>query len=110
MPTHQAPNKSAAASNTRQRGLRKALAALVAAALLLVPFWLKAAPPRASASKNPDAAWKGRLPITDLSEDEAITHALNRLGYGPRPGDLERIRQTGLETWITLSTSPRIHR
>ncbi len=106
MPTHQAPNKSAAASNTRQRGLRKALAALVAAAVILVPFWLEAAPPRASASKNPDAAWKGRLPITDLSEDEAITHALNRLGYGPRPGDLERIRQTGLETWIGRQLHP----
>ena len=28
------------------------------------------------------------LPGTDLTEDEAIVHALNRLGYGPRPGDV----------------------
>ncbi len=51
-------------------------------------------------------AWKGRLPITDLTEDEAITHALNRLGYGPRPGDLERIRKAGLENWITQQLHP----
>src|SRR3989442_95881 len=42
-------------------------------------------------------AFKGRLPITELSEDEAILHALNRLGYGPRPGDVERLRKFGLE-------------
>src|SRR6266849_4941390 len=30
-------------------------------------------------------AFKGRLPITELNEDEATLHALNRLGYGPRP-------------------------
>src|SRR3989454_12776767 len=45
-------------------------------------------------------AFKGRLPITELSEDEAILHALNRLGYGPRPGDIERVRQLGLAKWI----------
>lgn len=43
----------------------------------------------------------GSLPITQLTEDEAISHALNRLAYGPRPGDVERIRQMGLEKWIT---------
>lgn len=42
----------------------------------------------------------GSLPITQLTEDEAILHALNRLAYGPRPGDVERIRQMGLEKWI----------
>ena len=43
----------------------------------------------------------GNLPITQLTEDEAILHALNRLAYGPRPGDAERIRKMGLENWIT---------
>lgn len=47
-----------------------------------------------------DPAWKERLPIADLTEDEAITHALDRLGYGARPGDIERIRKMGLEKWI----------
>ena len=53
-----------------------------------------------------DAAFIGRLPITELTEDEAILHALNRLGYGPRPGDLERVKQMGLESWIERQLHP----
>ena len=40
------------------------------------------------------------LPVTSLTEDEAILHALNRLGFGPRPGDLDRIKEIGLQKWI----------
>ena len=46
------------------------------------------------------SSFKGKLPITQLTEDEAILHALDRLGYGPRSGDVERIRHMGLEKWI----------
>jgi uncharacterized protein (DUF1800 family) len=53
--------------------------------------------------QNP--ALKG-LPITDLSADEAILHALNRLAYGPRPGDIERVRQMGLAKWIDQQLNP----
>jgi uncharacterized protein (DUF1800 family) len=52
-----------------------------------------------------DPALKG-LPITDLSADEAILHALNRLAYGPRPGDVERVRQLGLAKWIDQQLNP----
>ncbi len=52
------------------------------------------------------SASKGNLPITDLSEEEAILHALNRLGYGPRPGDIERVRKMGLQNWIDLQLHP----
>src|SRR5262249_9024135 len=40
------------------------------------------------------------------SEDEAILHALNRLAYGPRPGDIERVRQMGLAKWIDQQLNP----
>src|SRR5271163_1974756 len=56
--------------------------------------------------KTPDAKFKGHLPITELTEDQAILHALNRLAYGPRPGDVERIRQMGLEKWIDQQLHP----
>ena len=46
------------------------------------------------------------LPITELGADEAIFHALNRLAYGPRPGDVERIRQMGLAKWIDQQLNP----
>ncbi|HXY25732.1 MAG TPA: DUF1800 family protein [Candidatus Acidoferrum sp.] len=52
-----------------------------------------------------DPALKG-LPITELSADEAILHALNRLAYGPRPGDIERVRQMGLAKWIEQQLNP----
>ena len=53
-----------------------------------------------------DKKFKGKLPITELTEDEAILHALNRLAYGPRPGDVERVRQMGLEKWIDQQLHP----
>jgi uncharacterized protein (DUF1800 family) len=52
-----------------------------------------------------DPVLKG-LPIKELSTDEAILHALNRLGYGPRPGDVERVRQMGLAKWIEQQLNP----
>ena len=63
--------------------------------------------PAAAKDKKPkqDAALKG-LPITELSADEAILHALNRLAYGPRPGDVERVRQVGLAKWIEQQLNP----
>jgi uncharacterized protein (DUF1800 family) len=61
----------------------------------------------AAAEKKPklDPVLKG-LPITDLTPDEAILHALNRLAYGPRPGDIERIKQIGLAKWIDQQLDP----
>src|SRR5579863_1556779 len=53
-----------------------------------------------------DPKFKGHLPITELTEDQAILHALNRLAYGPRPGDIERVRQMGLEKWIDQQLHP----
>jgi hypothetical protein len=46
------------------------------------------------------------LPATDLTEDQAIVHALNRLGYGPRPGDVQRIKAMGLAKWIDRQVRP----
>ena len=46
------------------------------------------------------------LPPSDLTEDEAVAHALNRLGYGPRPGDVETVRQMGVAKWIDRQLHP----
>ena len=53
-----------------------------------------------------DKKFKGNLPITELTEDQAVMHALNRLGYGPRPGDVERIRAMGLDKWVEQQLHP----
>jgi len=66
---------------------------------------LAAATPSAEKKPKQDPVLKG-LPITELSVDEAILHALNRLAYGPRPGDVDRIKQMGLAKWIDRQLNP----
>ena len=46
------------------------------------------------------------LPPSSLTADEQILHALNRLGYGPRPGDVERVRRAGLAAYIDAQLHP----
>jgi uncharacterized protein (DUF1800 family) len=41
-----------------------------------------------------------------LSPDQQILHALNRLTFGPRPGDAEEVRKIGLRKWIDLQLHP----
>ncbi|HXO62167.1 MAG TPA: DUF1800 domain-containing protein [Candidatus Acidoferrales bacterium] len=65
---------------------------------------IPAAPAKDKKPKQ-DPVLKG-LPITELAADEAILHAMNRLAYGPRPGDLERVRQMGLARWIDQQLAP----
>ncbi|MFL6276317.1 MAG: DUF1800 domain-containing protein [Blastocatellia bacterium] len=41
-----------------------------------------------------------------LTEDQKITHLLNRIGFGPRPGDVERVRQLGIDKFIDQQLHP----
>src|SRR5215471_21718483 len=83
-----------------------ALTLSVACTLSLGDFSPAAAAPGAKDKKpKPDPALKG-LPITELNADEAILHALGRLAYGPRPGDIERVKQMGLARWIDQQLNP----
>src|SRR6266849_443381 len=41
-----------------------------------------------------------------LSKDEPILHALDRLTFGPRPGDVEAVKKMGLKKWIDLQLHP----
>jgi uncharacterized protein (DUF1800 family) len=41
-----------------------------------------------------------------LSEEQQIIHVLNRLGFGARPGDVERVKAMGLENYITQQLNP----
>jgi uncharacterized protein (DUF1800 family) len=46
------------------------------------------------------------LPASPLTPDQQILHALSRLGYGPRPGDVERVRRIGLAAYVDEQLSP----
>jgi uncharacterized protein (DUF1800 family) len=41
-----------------------------------------------------------------LTEKQKAEHALNRLTFGPRPGDLERVEAIGVKKWIDQQLNP----
>jgi uncharacterized protein (DUF1800 family) len=41
-----------------------------------------------------------------LSIDKQIVHVLNRLTFGPRPGDAAEVRRIGVDKWIDLQLHP----
>jgi uncharacterized protein (DUF1800 family) len=44
--------------------------------------------------------------IPELTEEQKILHLLNRAGFGPRPGDIERVRRMGIERYIEEQLHP----
>ncbi len=41
-----------------------------------------------------------------LTEEQKALHALNRLGFGPRPGDVEKVMAMGVDRWIDQQLHP----
>jgi len=41
-----------------------------------------------------------------LSGEEKVQHALSRLTFGPRPGDVQYVKKLGLKKWIDLQLHP----
>ncbi|MGE5144410.1 MAG: DUF1800 family protein, partial [Acidobacteriota bacterium] len=41
-----------------------------------------------------------------LTPHDSALHALNRLAYGPRPGDVDRVAVLGVMSWIDLQLHP----
>ncbi len=83
--------------------MRKSALCAAAAAL-----WM--AFPATSSTKKPgeaeEAARQSKLFQKKLNKDEQILHALDRLTFGPRPGDIERLKKMGLKKWIDLQLHP----
>ena len=77
---------------------RRVVAFLSIAVLLASTFALGALAQKGSGSGARTAG---------LSEEQRILHALNRLGYGARPGDVERVKAMGLDNYIKQQLNPR---
>jgi len=41
-----------------------------------------------------------------LTDRQRAEHALNRLGFGPRPGDVDRVMAEGVDKWIEKQLHP----
>src|SRR5690242_2674190 len=53
-----------------------------------------------TASKGPASA------VPAHPDDRTIIHVLNRIGFGPRPGDIERVKAMGLQAYIDRQLRP----
>jgi len=57
-------------------------------------------------AKTRKASAKPAPLATKLTKDEQIVHVLNRLTFGPRPGDAEEVRRMGIDKWIERQLHP----
>ena len=69
------------------------------AAVLLAAAAITAQTALGRKKDKPDAA-------SPLDDRKRAVHALNRLTFGPRPGDVERVRRMGVDKWIDLQLHP----
>ena len=61
------------------------------------------------AAKKPKPAPAATLAapkIPQMTDDQKALHALNRLTFGPRPGDLDELKQMGVAKWIEQQLQP----
>jgi uncharacterized protein (DUF1800 family) len=82
----------AALSVRGNRMQNRKIARLACIALLLPLTGVTAAPPTSAIPAHPD--------------DHTIVHVLNRLGFGPAPGDIDRVRRIGLQKYIDGQLHP----
>jgi uncharacterized protein (DUF1800 family) len=47
------------------------------------------------------------VPVARLTEQQKVLHALNRLTFGPRPGDVQAVEKMGLQKWFEQQLNPR---
>jgi len=62
--------------------------------------------PAAAKPIKPKPADDSKLFQKKLSKDEQILHALDRLTFGPRPGDIDRVKRMGLKKWMDQQLHP----
>jgi uncharacterized protein (DUF1800 family) len=51
-------------------------------------------------------ATTAQQPAREQTADQQVRHVLNRLAFGPRPGDYERVRSMGVDAWIEQQLHP----
>jgi uncharacterized protein (DUF1800 family) len=49
---------------------------------------------------------KGKKSEAQIDDSKRALHALNRLTFGPRPGDIEKVNAMGVDRWIDQQLSP----
>jgi uncharacterized protein (DUF1800 family) len=79
------------------------LVAVSAALLSVAPIGVSA---QKSGAKTPPQSAITRSDVRELPADQQIIQAINRLTFGARPGDTQKVRATGLDSWIDQQLHP----
>src|SRR3984957_2021012 len=73
-------------------------------AMFLLALTLVCAAPQILAKKKQSPSDSGSE--TASSQQRRAAHALNRLTFGPRPGDIQQVTAMGVDAWIDLQLHP----
>jgi uncharacterized protein (DUF1800 family) len=76
--------------------MRKSLVLVLAILFAAVPAWTTKKKAEVDAKRFQEK----------LTKDEQVLHVLDRLTFGPRPGDVEIVKKMGVKKWIDLQLHP----
>jgi len=81
---------------------------IIALAVLVLAAWSR--PQLAISQDVPAEPGVANAPAEDAAReqtaDQQVRHVLNRLTFGPLPGDVERVRKMGVDQWIEWQLNP----
>ena len=80
--------------------MRDRVVLALAGAICLAAF------PAVSAYAGKKATAEAREFLKQIPDDQKILQALNRLTFGPRPGDVQAVKSLGLKKWIDQQLHP----
>src|SRR5258708_38857258 len=78
---------------------RRLLLFVLALSMLTSAGWLMAG------DKPKSAATSSTVSVL-MDENKRVLHVLNRFAFGPRPGDVEKVRAMGLDQWFEQQLHP----
>lgn len=89
------------------RPLAKTLATIALLALSATTATIAAAQKIAAPSKTAAHATTGPTAPREQTADQQVQHVLSRLAFGARPGEVQAVRDMGVDAWIAQQLEPK---
>ena len=97
------PRLKPASSHVRVAGLQLKPGASTVVLLMVLALGISASVWAAKKEKEKNS---GTVTQTQMDERQRVMHALNRLTFGPRPGDVDRVIAVGVDKWFEQQLHP----